>query len=67
MTEKDLTPADWVTGIKEGYYSKKVQIGNCTAIIHRPILDNEERLRREEAVRQALVQVGKELLHGCGD
>ena len=49
-----MTPADWVTGLKEGYYSKTIQIGNCTAVIHRPILDDQERARAEEQVRDAL-------------
>lgn len=45
---------EWVTGLKEGYRTKVVQIGNCTAVIHRPILDDQERARREEQVRDAL-------------
>lgn len=49
-----MTPADWVTGIKEGYRTKTIQVGNCTATIHRPILDDQERARREEQVRDAL-------------
>ena len=47
-------PADWETGIKEGYYSKTLQIGNCTVTVHRPILDDQERERAEEKVRDAL-------------
>ena len=46
--------ADWVTGIKDGYYSKSMQIGNCTVTVHRPILDDQERAKREEQVRIAL-------------
>lgn len=49
----------WATGIKDGYETKVVQVGNCTVRIHSPILDNEERLRREEAVTQALAQLGR--------
>ena len=45
---------EWVTGLKEGYYSKTIQIGNCTAVIHRPILDDQERARAEEQVMDAL-------------
>lgn len=44
----------WVTGIKDGYETKVVQVGNCTVRIHSPILDAEERSRREEQVRDAL-------------
>ena len=49
-----MTPADWVTGIREGYQTKTVQVGNCTVRIHSPILDDQERVRREEEVRTAL-------------
>lgn len=44
----------WVTGIKENYETKIVQVGNCTVRIHSPILDAEEQSRREENVRDAL-------------
>lgn len=47
-------PSDWVTGIKEGYYTKTMQIGNCTATVHRPILDDQERAKREQQVINAL-------------
>jgi len=49
-----MTPADWVTGIKAGYETKTIQVGNCTVRIHSPILDDQERARREEQVRDAL-------------
>ena len=45
---------EWVTGQKEGYRTKTVQVGNCTVRVHRPILDDRERARREEQVRDAL-------------
>ena len=44
----------WVTDFKDGYRTKIVQVGNCTVRIHRPILDDQERARREEEVRVAL-------------
>ena len=44
----------WVTGIKDGYRTKEVQIGNCTGRIHRPILDDQERAKREEEIIDAL-------------
>lgn len=44
----------WVTGIKDGYQTKTVQVGNCTVRIHRPILDDQERAKREERVIDAL-------------
>lgn len=46
---------DWVTGIKEGYQTKEMQVGNCTVRIHRPLLDEQERSRREEQVKDALM------------
>jgi hypothetical protein len=45
---------EWVTGIKDGYQTKTVQVGNCTVRIHSPILDESEKSRREEQVRIAL-------------
>ena len=44
----------WVTGIKEGYETKTIQVGNCTVRIHSPILADQERARAEERVRDAL-------------
>ena len=44
----------WVTGIKEGYYTKTFQVNNCTVTVHRPILDDQERAKREDQVRNAL-------------
>ena len=46
--------AKWETGIRPGFETKIVQVGNCTVRIHSPILDAEERTRREEQVRDAL-------------
>jgi hypothetical protein len=45
---------EWVTGIKDGYYTKKMQIGNCKVTVHRPILDDQERAKAEERVIDAL-------------
>ena len=44
---------EWVSVIP-GYYTKEVKIGNCKVRIHRPILDDQERARAEEQVRDAL-------------
>ena len=49
-----MIPADWETGIKEGYYTKTMQIGNCEVTVHRPILSDEERAKREARVIDAL-------------
>ena len=44
----------WVTGYKDGYQTKIVQVGNCTVRIHSPILDDQERTKREDQVIDAL-------------
>ena len=49
-----MTPAEWVTGYKDGYETKIIQVGNCTVRIHSPILDDKERAKREENVIDAL-------------
>ncbi len=49
-----MIPADWVTGIKDGYETKTIQVGNCTVRIHSPILNDQERAIAEEKVRDAL-------------
>ena len=47
-------PESWETGIKAGHQTKVVQVGNCTVRIHRPILSEQERTRRENQVKDAL-------------
>ena len=50
-----MTATDgWVTGIKEGCRTKVIQVGNCTVEIHRPILTEAERSKREDQVKDAL-------------
>jgi hypothetical protein len=46
--------SDWVTGTKDGYRSKTMQIGNCKVTVHRPILSDQERAKAEERVIDAL-------------
>lgn len=50
---------EWRTDVHEGYRTKVIKIGNCTCEINRPILDDTERRKREEAVIQALAHFGK--------
>jgi len=45
---------EWVTGIREGYRTKTIQVGNNTVRIHRPILSDEERAKREAQVIDGL-------------
>ena len=51
----------WMTGIREGYRTKLIQVGNATIEIHRPILTDAERTKRENQVIDALRGFGKEL------
>ena len=53
----------WETGIKAGYETKIVQVGNCTVRIHSPILDEKEKSRQEEEVKNALVKFGRSMNH----
>lgn len=47
-------PEGWEVGHRDGYYTKTMQIGNCKVTVHRPILNDQERARAEEKVREAL-------------
>jgi hypothetical protein len=49
-----MTNDEWVTGIHEGYRTKVIKVGNATVEINRPILTPEERVKREEQIKQAL-------------
>lgn len=49
----------WMTGIREGYRTKVIQVGNATIEIHRPILTDVERSERENQVKDALRGFGK--------
>ncbi len=49
----------WMTGIREGYRTKVIQVGNATIEIHRPILTDAERNKRENQVKDALRGFGK--------
>lgn len=50
---------EWVTGIREGYRTKVIRVGNATVEIHRPILTDAERSKREDQVKDALKGFGK--------
>ena len=51
---------EWVTGIREGYRTKVIKAGNATIEIHRPILTDAERSKRENQVIDALKGFGKD-------
>ena len=45
---------EWTTGVRPGYRTKTLRHGNCTIIVHRPILEPEEMARREKQVINAM-------------
>ena len=49
----------WTTDVQPGYRTKVIQVGNATIEIHRPILTEEERNKRENHVKDALRGFGK--------
>lgn len=49
-----MTSAEWRTGVRTGYRTKTIRRGNATIEIHRQILTDAERERREEEVKQAM-------------
>ena len=42
------------TGSKDGYQTTEIRVGNCTVIVHRPLLDAKEQARREELIKNAM-------------
>lgn len=54
-----MTATEWTTGIREGYRTKVIRVGNATIEIHRPILTDAERNKREDQVKDALRGFGK--------
>lgn len=55
-----MESTQWVTGIREGYRTKVIQVGQATVEIHRPLLNEKEQHKREETVMDALRGFGKE-------
>lgn len=46
--------SDWTTDARPGYRTKTIRSGNCTIIIHRPLLTKEETAKRERQVVDAM-------------
>ncbi len=60
MPERFMKTTDgWVTGIREGYRTKVIRQGNATIEIHRPILTDAERNKRENQLTEALRGFGR--------
>lgn len=51
---------EW-TNIREGYRTKTIKIGDCTVVLHRPILSDKEREKRERIVETALTHYCKQV------
>ena len=46
--------SDWTTDARPGYRTKTIRSGNCTIVIHRPLLTKEETAKRERQVLDAM-------------
>lgn len=58
IRENRPEPSAW-TEVREGYRTKTIKSGNCTIVLHRPILSDKEREKRERIVETALSNYGK--------
>lgn len=45
--------SEWAE-VREGYRTKTIKSGDCTIVLHRPILSEKEREKRERIVETAL-------------
>lgn len=57
-TQPRPEPTAW-SEIREGYRTKTIKSGDCTIVIHRPILSDKEREKRERIVETALSNYAK--------
>lgn len=46
--------SNWTTDVIPGYRTTTIQRGNCTIIVHRPVLTQEETAKRERQVLDAM-------------
>lgn len=58
--------SEWRTDVHPGYRTKVIRVGNATVEINRPLLDEKERARREQQVKDALIHYGRSVSHGAG-
>lgn len=54
--------SEWRTDVHPGYRTKVIRVGNATVEINRPLLPDEERRRRENQVRDALIQLERSVM-----
>ena len=50
-----VVPDGWSTGHHDGYYTKIIKVGSATVEINRPFLSDDERKKREEQVKRAML------------
>ena len=49
---------------KEQWISKTIQVGSAVVTIHKPILSDKEKIKREDTVRTALAHFGRVVYSG---
>ena len=47
------------------YTTTVMKLPNCTIRVHKPILTPEERARREEEIKKAMIEVKKEMIRNA--
>ena len=55
-----MTATEWTTGVREGYRTKTIRVGNCIVTIHRPILSDAERRKIEDQIKIGLLNLVSE-------
>lgn len=53
---------NWTTDVRPGYRTKTLQYKGCTITVHRPILSDEERARREQEVVTAMASAMRDYI-----
>lgn len=53
-----MSEPKWQNGVKEGYCTKVIQVGNCTVTVHRPTnLTDVERRTIEDQIRISMLNL----------
>lgn len=53
-----MSDPKWKDGVKEGYCTKVIQVGNCTVTVHRPTnLTDVERRTIEDQIRISMLNL----------
>lgn len=54
---------EWTPSVDPAYLEKKIQKGAATIVILRPVVDDEEKIRRESKTRTTLEGVMRDYFH----